>query len=79
MAVLNFFDRPTEGRTDGRTDKASYRSSLPELKKSVKLRLLAEQAGGRVNPSLNSEILKKIVKLSQYSSLGGGVRAKNIG
>ena len=28
MAVLNFFDRPT----DRGTDKASYRSSLPELK-----------------------------------------------
>ena len=45
-------------------------------KKSGKLRLLAEQAGGRVNPSLNSEILKKIVKLSQYSSLGGGSQSK---
>ena len=36
-----------------------YRGAI-KIKKSVKLRLLAEQAGGRVNPSLNSEILKKL-------------------
>ena len=40
---LVFTDRPTNRRTDGRTDKASYRVACPRLKRSEKLTRVKEK------------------------------------